>query len=512
MRKLILIAAVALLAFVQSALAAVDYSSPNVDPRGICEDMYYAQTDYLGQIIGTIPCSNPGPSNAWVGQIWVNGELILFKNVLSTVSTQLFRINPLTGAIIATATLSFNGYVMDAAYDGNSILVCQWSPVNVIHRITLTGAEISSFVPVTGGYSARCINWGYVNWEDPCLWVGCDSSGGVTKLIKMTPQGTNLQEWQTGSVVGWYMGGEFGVGSTNANLYVVDNMGNTIKRLNLGTSITIADQANSPASSPDVAEGLCCQWDALWHNGAYASLGLIWKLNSGFWYSPPIISVTLTPVAPPIILPASGGSFSFTATFMHVWPSPTTVWGRMKYPDGTFTSPTLGPVIVNSPQGVTISRVRSQTMPADWPWGDYVYYLYANQSFSYPAEYYAVMNVSKLGTADDDSWIPQTPCTNEPFPGERSQTAFIPSGLTLAVSPNPFNPTTTISYELRASSYVSLKVYDNAGRLVTILVDGWREAGTHQVTFDGSKLPSGLYIVRMQAGEFNQTGKMMLIK
>lgn len=83
--------------------------------------------------------------------------------------------------------------------------------------------------------------------------------------------------------------------------------------------------------------------------------------------------------------------------------------------------------------------------------------------------------------------------------------------------PNPFNPTTVASFELRVPSYISLRVYDTAGRLVATLVDGWREAGRHEVIFDpkgagGSELASGIYIYRLEAGIFTANGKMVLMK
>jgi uncharacterized delta-60 repeat protein len=78
--------------------------------------------------------------------------------------------------------------------------------------------------------------------------------------------------------------------------------------------------------------------------------------------------------------------------------------------------------------------------------------------------------------------------------------------------PNPFNATTAISYELPSASHVALKVYDSAGRLVATLVNAWHEAGNHQITFDGSNLPSGVYIYRLHAGEFSAAGKMVLLK
>jgi len=82
----------------------------------------------------------------------------------------------------------------------------------------------------------------------------------------------------------------------------------------------------------------------------------------------------------------------------------------------------------------------------------------------------------------------------------------------MQVRPNPFNPSTVARFELRVPSHVSLLVYDIAGRLVATLVDGWRQAGMHEVTFDGSGLPSGIYIYQLEIGDFSTTGKMVLMK
>ena len=82
----------------------------------------------------------------------------------------------------------------------------------------------------------------------------------------------------------------------------------------------------------------------------------------------------------------------------------------------------------------------------------------------------------------------------------------------MKVLPNPFNAATAISYELQVASHISLKVYDTAGRLVTTLADGTREAGTHTVAFDGSQLAAGLYFVNMQAGSYTGVQKLVLLK
>lgn len=78
--------------------------------------------------------------------------------------------------------------------------------------------------------------------------------------------------------------------------------------------------------------------------------------------------------------------------------------------------------------------------------------------------------------------------------------------------PNPFNPTTNINFELPQNEQVRLTVYDMIGRSVAILVDQRMEAGSHTVSFDASNLASGVYIYRIEAGEFTATNKMLLVK
>ena len=78
--------------------------------------------------------------------------------------------------------------------------------------------------------------------------------------------------------------------------------------------------------------------------------------------------------------------------------------------------------------------------------------------------------------------------------------------------PDPFNPTTTITYSLPKSSLITLKIYDLLGREIETLVNEEKPAGNYEVEFDGSNLPSGIYFYRMQAGKFIKTRKFVLIK
>jgi hypothetical protein len=78
--------------------------------------------------------------------------------------------------------------------------------------------------------------------------------------------------------------------------------------------------------------------------------------------------------------------------------------------------------------------------------------------------------------------------------------------------PNPFNPSTRINYQLPEPGTVILKVFDVLGREITTLVDGYQSAGRYSVTLVGTNLSSGVYIYRIQAGNFIATRRLMLVK
>ncbi len=78
--------------------------------------------------------------------------------------------------------------------------------------------------------------------------------------------------------------------------------------------------------------------------------------------------------------------------------------------------------------------------------------------------------------------------------------------------PNPFNPATNISFSIPEAANVTMEVFNIQGQRVATLVDGNREPGIHEVSFDASSLSSGMYIYRIQAGEFVDVRKMMLVR
>jgi hypothetical protein len=78
--------------------------------------------------------------------------------------------------------------------------------------------------------------------------------------------------------------------------------------------------------------------------------------------------------------------------------------------------------------------------------------------------------------------------------------------------PNPFNPVTTLSFTLSRSGSVRLSVFDLTGRKVRTLIDKKMAAGAHKVQFNGSTLPSGEYLCRLQCGDFSEVRKMVIMK
>ena len=78
--------------------------------------------------------------------------------------------------------------------------------------------------------------------------------------------------------------------------------------------------------------------------------------------------------------------------------------------------------------------------------------------------------------------------------------------------PNPFNPSTKLAYAIEKQGLVTLKIYDVLGREVAALVNEVQNAGAHSVTFDASRLASGMYMYTLTSGNFSSTKKMMLLK
>lgn len=98
--------------------------------------------------------------------------------------------------------------------------------------------------------------------------------------------------------------------------------------------------------------------------------------------------------------------------------------------------------------------------------------------------------------------------TSVEYPGFNAPFSFS----LLTAYPNPFNQSVALNYELPAAANINLSVYDITGREIASLVNGRSSPGEHQVIWDAEGMTSGVYFVRLEAGDFAQTQKVMLVK
>ncbi len=140
-------------------------------------------------------------------------------------------------------------------------------------------------------------------------------------------------------------------------------------------------------------------------------------------------------------------------------------------------------------------------------------------SFPLPAgehevKWYMVRTSSSYPEVIDRVWIddvvfPQ----NAVITSIASNVTDTPNSFSLSRNyPNPFNPSTVFSYDLPTPSETKLTVFDVLGRQVSILASGMHPAGTHEVTFDATGLPPGVYFCRLQAGDYVETRSAVLIR
>ncbi|MFH1863261.1 MAG: SBBP repeat-containing protein [bacterium] len=232
-------------------------------------------------------------------------------------------------------------------------------------------------------------------------------------------------------------------------------------------------------------------------------------------YSPTVM-LSLTPYGSPIQIPVAGGSFDYNIELINNSTSVIScdVWCMVTLPDGGLYGPVLGPARVMLSGSSSLNRDRTQLVPARAPAGDYAFQSYVG---IYPD---AIWNqdsfdFQKFPAAGESITVGNWGNYGEAFSGDKTpgEASFAPTEFRLyPCFPNPFNPTTTIRFELPEAALVKLEVFDVNGRSVGAIHELPLPPGTHEVPFDGSGLPSGMYIYRLTAGDWQAAGKMVLLK
>jgi hypothetical protein len=128
---------------------------------------------------------------------------------------------------------------------------------------------------------------------------------------------------------------------------------------------------------------------------------------------------------------------------------------------------------------------------------------------------------------DENQFCPPYPSCIEDYVGEQDttnceQVSIIDETLPITYNlhnayPNPFNPKTTLHYDLPEDAMVSITIYDMMGRVVNTLINGSQTSGYKTIQWDATNdrnepVSAGLYLYTIQAGEFRQTKKMVLLK
>jgi len=226
------------------------------------------------------------------------------------------------------------------------------------------------------------------------------------------------------------------------------------------------------------------------------------------------ISVTLTPSTLNIQIPSEGGIVDFMLTLENLssvvktffyWIEATLPVGGHFGPIGDISSIELTP-------GEVFEAELEIYVPAGASEGSYVINAYAGMND--PVSFYGSdrFGFDKVGMdeSDSSSWTVTTKGEEHSNKEIVESSKKVITGL--AIGPNPFNPVTTISYDLPKGDNISLIVYDVMGREIANLVDGFKSAGAYDVTFNAKDLVSGVYFVRLEADDYHQTMKMLLLK
>ena len=222
------------------------------------------------------------------------------------------------------------------------------------------------------------------------------------------------------------------------------------------------------------------------------------------------VEIFVTPDTLPMIIPPAGGDMDFLIEVVNNEINPVTcrVWTEVLMPGGSIHSPIIDRNVTLS-GGASLSRPMIQHIPGNAPAGNYSYIGNTGTSGgtvwntdSFPFSKSGVDAAGQTGGWLVDGWG-----------YENTAERALPSNHSLSQNyPNPFNPVTTIDFALPEDEHVSLSVYNVLGKQVEEIVTGYLTAGNHSVTFQAENLPSGVYFYRLEAGNFMQMKKMVLIK
>ena len=220
------------------------------------------------------------------------------------------------------------------------------------------------------------------------------------------------------------------------------------------------------------------------------------------------VDITLTPVNPPIIIPAGGGSFDYQIDITNMETNPLTfhAWIMVVFPDGSERGPLIPKVISEMEGGGNINRELTQNVPDFLPGGAYSYI--ANVGV-YPSE---IWDSHEIPFAKEQSFDKIGHEENSELDGKPNDPVMSVSVETFSACPNPFNSQTVISFDIAEAGYCNLKIYDISGRETAKLHSGYLNAGMHSLNFTGDNLSAGVYFAVLETRGISSVYKLLYLK
>ena len=449
--------------------------------------------------------------------IWISGRSV-------TAANQIYLLDPYTGLYVSqfpTGTTSAWG-VRDMCHDGTYIYGGEDSGLHCFDPVTQTNIMTLSW--------PAGMSFPRANTYDPATDHFYGGNFGLT-CYEMDRQGGLIRSFAPAPLTAVYGMAWDDLAPDGPWLWVIDqtnpSSGCNWHKMDPTTLTYVTPSEihvlNPPTSAGPISGGGEMVTGIDPQFASFLSFGQGTPDNGARWEGyivgpppPPMnVTVTLAPVGMPIVIPATGGTFEFNIEIQNNETSTvlTDIWSEVILPGGSTYGPLINVPNMNFAAGFNGDRDRNQIVPAGAPAGTYTYMAYTGM---YPNSVWDDDEFDFVKSAADNGGPIFNEWANwgesfEDMIGEA--TVATPETFTLHNAyPNPFNPTSTISYELSETANVQLTVFDVNGRVVSTLADGMLPAGSYAHTFNAHNLASGVYFYKLTVDNMTETKKIILMK
>jgi hypothetical protein len=408
-----------------------------------------------------------------------------------------------SGYVLAGATMSFGAGIFDfylVKTDANGDTL--WT-----RTYGGPGPELSERVQQTadGGYILAGSTMSFGAGAFDVYLVKTDANGDAlwtsTYGGSANDYGRSARQTSDG---GYIIAGDtesFGAGYLDVYLLKTDSSGDTLwTRTYGGSSEDVAYSVQQTTDGEYIATG----WTMSFGAGGYD----VYVLRVAGEAPQPDVSIEIVPDDPPVTVP-QGGIFGYTGTVTNNTEDPQTtdIWVMAAGPLEGVYGPFKDFYDLPLNPGQSRSAHFNQRVRNLAPVGFYNYIAYCGDypSVVVDSSYFEIEVVSGP-TAGSGGWV----LTGSFLEGDVADipSDFAPSGN----YPNPFNAGTVISYRIPFDAHVKVEVYNISGQKIAALVDGQQEAGYRSVTWDASKVSSGVYFYKLTAGDFSEIKTMTLLR